>query len=130
MRRIGIVLRVGFALSSLSCGVRDPEVVAAPIAPHVVLIPPPSPEDEANARSARQVTGEPAAAPLACPQGTFARRGQCIRIVASEEIPAWTPPTGHLDPCATSTSGAAAYDCDPQSENAADGGTRAGKMSR
>jgi hypothetical protein len=124
-----IVSKVGFALSSLSCGAHDPEVVAAPIAPHVVLIPSPSPEDEANAGSARQVAGEPAATQLACPQGTFAQHGQCIRIVASEEIPAWKPPTGQ-DPCATWTSGAAVYDCDPQRENAADGGMRAGKMSR
>ena len=119
---------MGLATWSLSCGARDPAAVAAPMAPQVILIP--SPEDEADAGGAGQVAVEPAAARSACPQGTFAEHGRCIRIVASDEIPTWAPPTGHLDPCATLTSDNAVYDCDPQRENATDGGVRSRVKSR
>jgi hypothetical protein len=103
-------LTVGLCASSLSCGARDPEVVASPLAPPVVLVPPPAPQP-------------------GCPAGTFVEQGRCVRIVASEEIPTWAPPSGHLDPCATLTSDNAVYDCDPRREYAADGGARPTTMS-
>jgi hypothetical protein len=128
MQRIGTVLKLGFAVSSLSCLARDPAAISAPISPLVVLIP--SLADEADAGGVGQVGAGPTARRSACPQGTFAEQGRCIQIIASDEIPVWTPPTGHLDPCATLTSDQAVYGCDPQNEYPADGGTGSRARSR
>lgn len=65
----------------------------------------------------------PSAGPAStCPPDTIAEHAHCVRVVASPEIPVWTAPSGHLDPCATWTSDKGIYDCDPSKENAADGG--------
>ncbi len=112
----GAGMAFGITLAVTSCSGSAPEVVQAPVAARVVVIP--APEDEVAERVA-------AAAPSpACPPDTVAERGQCIRVVASPEIPAWKAPSGHLDPCATWTSGKSLYDCDPRKESAGDGGSR------
>ncbi len=124
MWRIPSVLQVGLTVSSLACGARDHEEAAAPVPPLVVVIP--TLQDETPAARPR-----PAAASLqTCPPGTFVQHGQCVRIVASEEIPTWKAPEGHSDPCATFTSEGPVFDCDPQNENAADAGTRPHGVSR
>jgi hypothetical protein len=53
-----------------------------------------------------------AATSAACPPDTVAEKGDCVRVVASPEIPAWEPPHGPLDPCATWTSDRALVNCD------------------
>ena len=89
-------------------------VVQAPVAAPVVVIP--APGDEV-------VPTAPSAAPTpTCPPDALAEHGRCVRVVASPEIPAWTAPSGYLDPCATWTSEKGIYDCDPRKENAPDGG--------
>jgi hypothetical protein len=107
----------GIALALASCGGGTPDVVQAPVAEHVVVIP--APEDEV-------VATVPSAAPAStCPPDSLAERGKCVRVVASPEIPTWTAPSGgHLDPCATWTSDKGVYDCDPRKESASDGGPR------
>ena len=57
-----------------------------------------------------------------CPADTVAEHGVCVRVLASPEIPAWEPPRGHGDPCATWTSEKGLFDCDVKNENPADGG--------
>jgi hypothetical protein len=107
---------IGIALAFASCGGGPPEVVQAPVAARVVVIP--TLEDEV-------VASVPSAAPApACPPDTLAEHGRCVRVVASPEIPSWTAPSGHLDPCATWTSGKGIYDCDARKESASDGGPR------
>ena len=104
----------GIALTLASCGGGTADVVQAPVAAPVVVIP--APEDEV-------VATVPSAAPTpACPPDALAEHGRCVRVVASPEIPAWTAPSGYLDPCATWTSEKGIYDCDPRKENAPDGG--------
>jgi hypothetical protein len=63
-----------------------------------------------------------AAAGPACPPDTLAENGQCVRVVASPEIPTWHPPAGHGDPCSTWTSDKGLVDCDWKNELPADGG--------
>jgi hypothetical protein len=108
---------IGIALALASCGGGPPEVVQAPVAAHVVVIP--ALEDEVVA----SVPSAAAPAP-ACPPDALAEHGRCVRVVASPEIPAWAAPSGHLDPCATWTSDKGIYDCDPRKESAPDGGRR------
>jgi hypothetical protein len=104
----------GMALALASCGGGTSDLVQAPVAQHVVIIP--ALEDEV-------VATVPSAAPAsACPPDSLAEHGRCVRVVGSPEIPAWTAPSGHLDPCATWTSGKGIYDCDAAKENASDGG--------
>lgn len=43
---------------------------------------------------------------------------QPVHIVPSSDIPAWQPPRGHGDPCATFTSDKGIYDCDATKEDA------------
>ena len=106
----------GIALALGACGGGAAGVVQAPVAARVVVIP--APEDEV-------VESVPSAAPgPRCPPDTLAEDGRCVRVVASPEIPAWTAPSGHLDPCATWTSDKGIYDCDPRKESAPDAGRR------
>jgi hypothetical protein len=107
---------IGMALLLASCSGGTPDVVQAPVAGHVVIIP--ALEDETVA------TLPSAAAPSTCPPDSLAEHGRCVRVVASPEIPAWAAPSGHLDPCATWTSEKGFYDCDPRKESASDGGPR------
>ena len=106
----------GIALALASCGGGTADVVQAPLAAHVVVIP--GVEDEV---AATVPSGAPASP---CPPDTLAERGKCVRVVASPEIPAWTAPSGYLDPCATWTSDKGIYDCDPRKESAPDAGPR------
>ena len=62
--------------------------------------------------------------PSACPADTLAENGVCVRVVASPEIPAWEPPRGHGDPCATWTSGKGLVDCDWKNEDLPDAASR------
>lgn len=104
----------GLTLALASCGGATPDVVQAPVAAPVVVIP--AIDDEV-------VEVVPSAAPPSnCPPDALSEHGKCVRVVASPEIPAWTAPSGHLDPCATWTSEKGIYDCDPRKENASDGG--------
>lgn len=112
----GAVIGIGLGLAFASCGGGPPELVQAPAAARVVEIPGPGDEIVETATSAAPVS--------ACAPDTYAELGQCVRVVASPEIPSWTPPPGHLDPCATWTSGKGVYDCDPGKESAADAGIR------
>ena len=106
---------LGIVLTLLSCGGGTSDVAQAPVATRVVVIP--ASEDE--------VAGIPSVSPAAiCPPDAFAEQGRCVRVVASPEIPAWTAPSGHLDPCATWTSDKGIYDCDPSKENPGDAGLR------
>jgi hypothetical protein len=103
----------GIALALASCGGGNP-VVQAPVAAPVVVIP--ALEDEVAA------TLPAVPPPPTCPPDALAEHGRCVRVVASPEIPAWTAPSGRLDPCATWTSEKGIYDCDPRKESASDGG--------
>ncbi len=107
---------IGLALALASCGLAAPEASRAPVAARVVVIP--GPEDET-------VEAVPSAAPASqCPPDSIAEHGRCVRVIGSPEIPAWTAPSGHLDPCATWTSDKGMYDCDPAEESPSDAGTR------
>jgi hypothetical protein len=55
--------------------------------------------------------------PPACPPGSSREGADCVVLVPSPEIPAWKPPQGHLDPCATFTSEKGLVDCDPDNEH-------------
>lgn len=109
----GSSIGIGMGLVFASCGGGAPDVLQAPVAVHVVVIP--APGDEVAPSAASTPT---------CPPDTLVERGRCVRVVASPEIPAWTAPSGHLDPCATWTSDKGIYDCDPRKENPSDGGSR------
>ncbi|HEX8793206.1 MAG TPA: hypothetical protein VF765_19820 [Polyangiaceae bacterium] len=106
--------RIGLVLALASCGGGTAEMVQAPAAARVVVIPDLGDET---------VEAVPSAAPAPqCPPDAFAEHGRCVRVVASPEIPSWTAPTGQLDPCGTWTSDKGIYDCDPRNESAADAG--------
>jgi hypothetical protein len=81
----------------------------APPVTRVVELPAPEQEPPPEARGA--------AAASACPPDTLAEKGQCVRVVASPEIPAWEPPHGPLDPCATWTSDKGMVNCDWENED-------------
>jgi hypothetical protein len=83
--------------------------------PAVVTLPPPGAEPVEASRP----TAAPVSAASCPPDTTDERIGQqdvCVRVVASPEIPAWQPPGGHLDPCATWTSEKGLVECDPNNE--------------
>ena len=100
---------VVLAYALMACESSSSQVGRAPVTTHVVVLPDPDDEVAATARSAPT-----------CPADTLTERGVCVRIIASPEIPSWTPPSGHLDPCATWTSDAGIYDCDPTEESVGD----------
>jgi hypothetical protein len=81
----------------------------------VVVVDVPPPKDEPPPVASVEVQ---------CPPDTVREGLHCVRVLASPEIPVWKPPTGHLDPCATWTSGEAVFDCDEQNEYARDAGVR------
>jgi hypothetical protein len=87
----------------------------APLA--VVTLPAPGAEPVEASRPA--VSAAPASS---CPPDTMEERiddqDVCVRVVASPEIPAWRPPGGHLDPCATWTSEKGLVECNPDNEHA------------
>jgi len=101
-----LALVLALLVAAMACG---GAVVPAPQTYTVVL---PAPVDDpplAEAEAAKAVPG--------CPADTLAEKGVCVRVVASPEIPAWEPPRGHGDPCATWTSEKGLVDCDPKNED-------------
>jgi hypothetical protein len=100
----------------------------AKVRPAVVTLPAPGSEPVEASRPAM-----PPATAASCPPDTMDERidqqDVCVRVVASPEIPAWHPPGGHLDPCATWTSEKGLVECDPDNEHApaaASAGRRSG----
>jgi hypothetical protein len=106
MRSLG-ALGLAAAAAAAACGgaVREAAVVVVDV---------PVPKDE---------PAPAATAEVQCPPDTVREGLHCVRVLASPEIPAWQPPVGHGDPCATWTSAdKAMFDCDEQNEHARDGG--------
>jgi hypothetical protein len=115
-------------LAVTACGGFSPPVSE----PVVVVLPSAADEPPATSTSLMPVVSGP---PLpSCPAGTLLERGDrvdraglagslvCVRVLPSPEIPAWEPPSGHLDPCATWTSDGGLVDCDPSNESPRDAG--------
>lgn len=82
----------------------------------VVVVDVPTPKDEPLAAATVEVPE------VQCPPETVREGLHCVRVLPSPEIPAWKPPTGHGDPCATWTSDKAMFECDEQNEHARDAG--------
>jgi hypothetical protein len=101
-------------LATLGCGA-PASAVSAPVR-YAVDVPAPGAEPPADPDAAK--VPREAIAPE-CPPGSSREDGQCVRIVASPEIPQWKPSFG-ADPCATTTSETGLVDCDPKNEHPPD----------
>jgi hypothetical protein len=110
MRATGPALVVLGAAACTGAGAASPTPTA-----YVVDLPPPGAEPATTAAPRAEA---------ACPPGSSREThgAECVRLVPSPEIPAWKPPTGHLDPCATWTSDRGLINCDPANEEPADAG--------
>ena len=101
-------------LAAVACG-GAAGTTKVPLA--VVTLPPPGAEPVEASRPA-----VPAAPAASCPPDTMEEKiddqDVCVHVVASPEIPAWRPPGGHLDPCATWTSEKGLVECNPDNEHA------------
>jgi hypothetical protein len=104
------------AFAAAACG----GAAATVTAPATFVVDVPAPQDDVLPAT----PSASSAAASSCPPDAVPEKGACVRVVASPEIPAWKPPVGHGDPCATWTSEKGLVDCDWKNELPADSGRR------